>query len=248
MNRTHNLTLSANYTLQYAKGTGSSTTSQLSILAANQPNLRTLSNLTFDQRHRIGLNLDYRFESGVDYEGPATEKTVMVEGKPTTKTIQWLANTGFSLLFSAASGTPYTRSSTPNSTIVSGTTSRIVGSLNGSNLPWQFQCDFRIDKTFIFNLNKNAKDKDGNAKSAKPGYLTIYVDIQNLFNFKNVISVYDYTGNPDDDGYLSATEYQEAIQGQIYTPSYIDYYRMRVQNPYNYSRPIRASLGIQFGF
>ena len=248
MNRTHNLTLSANYTLQYAKGTGSSATSQLSILAANMPNLRTLSNLSFDQRHRIGVNLDYRLESGVDYEGPVTEKTVMVDGKPTTKTIQWLSNTGFSLLFSAASGTPYTRSSTPNSNIVSGTTSRIAGSLYGSNMPWQFQCDFRIDKTFIFNLNKNAKDKDGNAKSAKPGYLTIYVDIQNLFNFKNVISVYSYTGNPDDDGYLSATEYQQAINAQVNVPSFIDYYRMRVQNPYNYSRPIRASLGIQFGF
>ena len=248
MNRTHNLTLSANYTLQYAKGTGSSTTSQLSILAANQPNLRTLTNLSFDQRHRIGVNLDYRFDSGVDYEGPVTEKTVMVDGKPTTKTIQWLSNTGFSLLFSAASGTPYTRSSTPNSTIVAGTTSTISGSLYGSNMPWQFQCDFRIDKTFIFNLNKNAKDKDGNAKSAKPGYLTVYVDIQNLFNFKNVISVYDYTGNPDDDGYLSAAEYQQAIEGQIYVPSFITYYQMRVQNPYNYSRPIRASLGIQFGF
>lgn len=248
MNRTHNLTLSANYTLQYAKGTGSSTTSQLSILAANQPNLRTLTNLAFDQRHRIGVNLDYRFESGVDYEGPVTEKTVMVDGKPTTKTIQWLANTGVSLLFSAASGTPYTRSSTPNSTIVAGTTSTISGSLYGSNLPWQFQCDLRIDKTFIFNLNKNAKDKDGNAKSAKPGYLTIYVDVENLFNFKNVISVYDYTGNPDDDGYLSAAEYQQAINAQIYVPSFINYYQMRVQNPYNYSRPIRASLGIQFGF
>ena len=248
MNRTHNLTLSANYTLQYAKGTGSSTTSQLSILAANQPNLRTLSNLAFDQRHRIGVNLDYRFESGVDYEGPQTEKTVMVDGKPTTKTIQWLSNTGFSLLFSAASGTPYTRSSTPNSSYVAGTNSRIVGSLYGSNLPWQFQCDFRIDKTFIFNLNKNAKDKDGNAKSAKPGYLTVYIDIQNLFNFKNVISVYSYTGNPDDDGYLSAAEYQQAIQAQIYVPSFISYYQMRVQDPYNYSRPIRASLGIQFGF
>ena len=248
MNRTHNLTLSANYTLQYAKGTGSSTTSQLSLLAANQPNLRTLSNLSFDQRHRIGVNLDYRFESGVDYEGPQTEKTVMVDGKPTTKTIQWLANTGVSLLFSAGSGTPYTRSSTPNSTIVEGTTSKIVGSLNGSNLPWQFQCDLRIDKTFVFNLNKNAKDKDGNAKSAKPGYLTIYVDITNLFNFKNVIDVYSYTGNPDDDGYLSASEYQQAIQAQIYVPSFINYYQMRVQDPYNYTRPIHASLGIQFGF
>ncbi len=249
MNRTKNLTLSANYTLQYAKGTGSSTTSQLNILAAGQPNLRTLSNLTFDQRHRFGVNMDYRFEGGTSYNGPTTSKVkVDADGKSTTKEIQWLANTGVSLLFSAASGTPYTRSSTPYSTIVSGTASQLSGSINGSNMPWQFQCDLRIDKTFTFNLNKNAKDKDGKAKSAKPGYVTIYLDIQNLFNFKNVISVYDYTGNADDDGYLSAAEYQQSINSQIYVPSYINYYQMRVQNPYNYSRPIRASLGVQFGF
>jgi TonB dependent receptor. len=61
MNRTKNLTMSANYTLQYAKGTGSGTTSQLSILAAGQPNLRTLTNLSFDQRHRIGVQLGLSF-------------------------------------------------------------------------------------------------------------------------------------------------------------------------------------------
>ena len=249
MNRTKRLTLSANYTLQYAKGTGSGNTSQLSILAAGQPNLRTLTNLSFDQRHRIGVNLDYRFDGGAEYDGPVTSKQIIGEdGKPTTKEIKWLANTGISLLFSAGSGTPYTRSSTPFSTIVAGTASQLSGSINGSNKPWQFQCDLRIDKTFVFNLNKNAKDKNGKAKSAKPGYLTVYVDIQNLFNFKNVISVYDYTGNPDDDGYLSAVEYQQAIQAQVWEPSYRNYYLMRVQNPYNYSRPIRASLGIQFGF
>lgn len=248
MNRTKNLTLSANYTLQYAKGTGSSTTSQLSILAEGKPNLRTLTNLSFDQRHRIGVNLDYRFEDGVNYDGPKTEKQVVVDGKPTTKTIQWLANTGFSLLLSAASGTPYTRSSTPYGAITGVGSSQVSGSINGSNTPWQFQCDLRIDKTFVFNLNKNAKDKDGNAKAAKPGYVMIYVDIQNLFNFKNVLSVYDYTGNPDDDGFLSSVEYQQVINSQVYVPSYINYYEMRVQNPYNYSRPIRASLGLQFGF
>ena len=247
MNRTKNLTLSANYTLQYAKGTGSSTTDQLSILSEGQPNLRTLALLSFDQRHRIGINLDYRFENGTEYNGPKTEKQVVVDGKPTTKTIQWLANTGFSLLLSAASGTPYTRSATPYS--ITGIGSRQVsGSINGSNTPWQFQCDLRIDKTFVFNLNKNAKDKDGNAKSAKPGYLTVYVDIQNLFNFKNILYVYDYTGNPDDDGFLSSAEYQQVINSQIYVPSYINYYTMTVQDPYNYSRPIRASLGLQFGF
>ncbi len=249
MNRTKNLTLSANYTLQYAKGTGSDQTDQLSILSEGQPNLRTLTNLSFDQRHRIGVNLDYRFEDGVDYDGPYTEKKVEVDGKPTTKRIDWLANTGVSLLLSAAAGTPYTRSATPYAAIGLGVGSRQVsGSINGSNTPWQFQCDLRIDKTFVFNLNKNAKDKDGKAKSAKPGYLTIYLDIQNLFNFKNVIAVYDYTGNPDDDGFLSSAEYQQVINSQVYVPSYINYYQMRVQNPYNYSRPIRASLGLQFGF
>jgi len=242
------MTLSANYTLQFAKGTGSSTTSQLSILAAGQPNLRTLTNLSFDQRHRIGVNFDYRFESGVNYDGPKTEKIKIVDGKETVKEIEWLANTGLSLLFSAASGTPYTRSSTPYSNIVAGTTSTLSGSINGSNLPWQFQADLRIDKTFMFNFNKNKKDENGKTKAAKMGYLTIYVDIQNLFNFKNVISVYDYTGNADDDGYLSAAAYQQQINSQIYVPSYIWYYTMRVQNPYNYSRPFRASLGIQFGF
>ena len=248
MNRTKNLTLSANYTLQFAKGTGSDATSQLSILASGQPNLRTLTNLSFDQRHRIGVNLDYRFESGLQYEGPEFERVKIIDGKETAKTIQWLANTGFSLLFSAASGTPYTRSSTPNSTIVSGTRSTLAGSINGSNLPWQYQVDLRIDKTFMFNFNKNKKDENGKAKSAKMGYVTVYVDIQNLFNFKNVISVYNYTGNADDDGYLSSATYQQQINSQIYVPAYIDYYKMRMQTPYNYSRPFNASLGIQFGF
>ena len=248
MNRTKNITLSANYTLQFAKGTGSSTTSQLSILASGQPNLRTLTNLSFDQRHRIGINFDYRFESGLNYDGPKSEKVVIVDGKETVKTIEWLANTGFALLFSAASGTPYTRSSTPYSGIGQGGVKRISGSINGSNLPWQYQCDLRIDKTFMFNFNKNKKDENGKAKSAKFGYINVYIDIQNLFNFKNILSVYDYTGNPDDDGYLSAAAYQQQINSQIYVPSYVWYYQMAVQSPYNYSRPFRASLGIQFGF
>lgn len=249
MNRTKNMTLTANYTLQFAKGTGSSADGQKAILQAGQPNLRTLTNLSFDQRHRIGVNFDYRFENGVNYDGPKSEKVKIVDGKETVKEIEWLANTGFSFLFSAASGMPYTRSSTPYSAILSGLgTKTISGTINGSNLPWQFQADLRIDKTFMFNFNKNKKDENGKAKSAKIGYLTVYLDIQNLFNFKNIISVYDYTGNPDDDGFLSAAAYQQNINSQIDVPSFVWYYQMTIQNPYNYSRPFRASLGLQFGF
>ena len=98
----------------------------------------------------------------------------------------------------------------------------------------------------MFNLN--SKDKEGKQKNSKNAYLLVYLDITNVFNFKNIISVYTYTGNADDDGYLSATEYQQQINSQIYVPSYINYYNMMVQNPYNYSTPARVSLGLQFGF
>ncbi|MEG1555721.1 MAG: TonB-dependent receptor, partial [Bacteroidales bacterium] len=247
LRRVKNISFRANYTLQFAKGTGSSAGSNLAIIASGQPNLRTLTNLSFDQRHRIGANIDYRFESGVDYNGPKTRK--VKKGTNTVKEIRWLENAGITLLFSAASGMPYSRSSTPNSIYVDGTAKQLSGSINGSHMPWIFQCDLRIDKTFMLNLyGKDAKDKEGNSKGVKPGYLTVYLDVQNLFNFKNVVYVYDYTGNPEDDGYLSATEYQQQINSQIYVPSYINYYNMMVQDPYNYSMPTRVSLGIQFGF
>lgn len=82
----------------------------------------------------------------------------------------------------------------------------------------------------------------------KPGSIMVYLDVMNLFNFKNVLSVYTYTGNPEDDGYLSAAQYQQNINQQVYVPGYIDYYKMVMQSPYNYSLPTRVSLGVQFGF
>ena len=247
LRRIKNISFRANYTLQFAKGTGSSASSNAAIIASGQPNLRTLVNLSFDQRHRLGATIDYRFDGGVDYNGPITKK--VKKGTNTVKEIRWLENTGITLLFSAASGMPYTRSSTPNSTFVSGTTSRVSGTLYGSHRPWIFQCDLRLDKTFMLNLyGKNAKDKDGNSKGVKPGYLTVYLDIQNLFNFKNILYVYDYTGNPDDDGFLSAAAYRSIIETQTDQAAFINYYNMIMKDPYNYSQPTRVSLGVQFGF
>ena len=70
----------------------------------------------------------------------------------------------------------------------------------------------------------------------------------NLFNFKNVIYVYEYTGNANDDGYLTATEYQQQINSQVDVSSYTNYYRMRVADPYNYTMPTRVRLGVNFSF
>lgn len=236
-----NLTLRASYTLQFAKGTGSSASSNLAIIQSGQPNLRTLTNLSFDQRHRLTADLFYDFEMGSKYKGPKTEYVSKKTGKK--KEIRWFAGAGASLRFSAASGQPYSRSSTAFSSITGEGKSQLSGSINGSNMPWIFQCDLRIYKSWAVNFAKESNEGKG-----KDGSIMVYLDIQNLFNFKNIVSVYTYTGNAEDDGYLSASQFQQSIEQRIYTPAYIDYYTMLMQNPYNYSMPIRASLGVQFNF
>lgn len=234
--------LRATYTIQFAKGTGSSAGSNLAIIASGQPNLRTLTNLEFDQRHRITADLSFDFE---DDSKIITEWVSKKTGKK--KSINWFQNAGASIRFSAASGMPYSRSSVPFSTISGVGKSQLSGSINGSNKPWIFQCDLRIYKSWILNLAKKPKT-EGEKRKMKPGNIMVYLDVMNLFNFKNVLSVYTYTGNPEDDGYLSAAQYQQNINQQVYVPGYIDYYKMVMQSPYNYSLPTRVSLGVQFGF
>lgn len=150
---------------------------------------------------------------------------------------------GININFSAGSGLPYTRSSKPYSTYVSGTKSQLSGTINGSNMPWIYQCDVRIDKTFILGLKKNEQ-----GEATKKAYLNIYFEVMNIFNFKNIIYVYEYTGNADDDGYLSSSEYQQQINSQVSVASYSNYYRMRMTDPYNYTMPTRVHLGVQFTF
>ena len=41
--------------------------------------------------------------------------------------------------------------------------------------------------------------------------MNIYFSVNNVLNSKNITGVYPYTGNPDDDGYLSAPEWQSDI-------------------------------------
>ncbi len=235
-----NMRISTSYTLQFAKGTGSDASSSKSIVASGQPNLRTLSNLDFDQRHAVKLNLDYRFSGDTKYNGP---KSSFKTKDNKVKTINWLEYTGLNLTVNGASGSPYTRSSRVTSLTGVGTR-QISGSLNGSNLPWQFWIDARINKDFRVIFKKDEKDD----KKDKVGYLSVYLEVLNVFNFYNVTNVYAFTGNPDDDGFLSAAEYQKQINSYNDPQSFIDYYRAMVGSPYNYSLPRRINLGVSLAF
>lgn len=243
LRQSQNIRLTASYTLQFAKGTGSSATSGSSLITSGQPNLRTLTPLDFDQRHAIKANVDLRFGDGKNYNGPKTVKKVVKDGKEVSKEIRWLENTGVNITFAGGSGLPYSRVTSPTSFVVS-TSSLLQGGINTSNLPWQFWVDLRLDREFELTLKKDAN----NPKKSKKGSLIVYIEVKNIFDFENVTGIYAYTGTADDDGFLSAAEYQTQIYSSVDPQAFIDYYTMRMQNPYNYSTPRMINLGVQFGF
>jgi outer membrane receptor protein involved in Fe transport len=252
MRGTKNLTFRASYTLQFAKGTGSSSGSNLAIIASGQPNLRTLTNLSFDQRHRISANIDLRFDNGVNYNGPITVK--QKKGTDTKKEIRWFENAGINLLLSAASGMPYSRAGRVFSELgwTGNAASQLQGSINGASTPWTFQCDLRIEKAFLLNLASKKDNNEGGKRNYKPGFLRVYLDFANLLNLKNVQSVYDYTGSAKSDGYLSSSLFQiyqaSGVAFSMPFASAQNYYQMRIANPYNYTQPFRVYLGLEFSF
>ena len=229
LRRTGNVRLTASYTLQFAEGTGSGDASSLNLINSGQPNLKVLIPLDFDQRHNIVTSIDYRYGSGKDYNGP------MWFGK------QFLSNFGTNFIFRASSGTPYSQQANITQEGAFGIVqqAKLKGGINSARLPWQFRVDMRIDKSFDLKYGKE------NSKSAE---LNVYLLIQNLLDNENIISVYRATGNPDDDGYLTAPEAQAAIASKNSTQAFIDQYRIKVDNPDNYSIPIRARLGLALSF
>ena len=228
LRRTGNVRMNANYTLQYADGTGSTTSTALALINAGLPNLRTITPLNYDQRHRIVANIDYRYGSGDQYNGPVIGET------------QLFANMGLNLIANLGSGTPYTASTiaTPITGEISPSTE---GSINGSRLPWSFNMDVNLDKNFRVKLGSEG-DK------AKEINMNLYLWIGNILNTQNISSVYRFTGVSDDDGYLAAAQYQPLINSQNNPDAFRNYYSMYVDNPFNLGLPRTIRLGLKFDF
>ncbi|MDP4281911.1 MAG: TonB-dependent receptor [Bacteroidota bacterium] len=231
LRRTSNARVRFNYTLQFADGTGSDANAASSIVRSDEPNLRTMNPLNFDRRHSFNVSFDYRFGSGKEYNGPVIERK-----KSGKSPIQVLSNLGANLTLTGGSGTPYTKSS---KIMPYGAMGPILGSINGSRLPWQFLLNLRIDKDFDIAMGKNKK---------KQGTINVYLEILNLLNTRNVTGVYPATGSPTDDGYLSAAEYQNQISQQVNEESFRDLYSIYIDNPYNFSTPRQTRLGLMFNF
>lgn len=235
LRRTKNARIRASYTLQFADATGASSTTAAALINAGVPNLRSTYPLPWDRRHQFNILFDYRWASGKDYNGPRTNRK---DGK---KPIDWFGNTGFSLTVIGGSGVPYTASRNVVSPLSPGAY-LLKGTYGGSRLPWQFRLDLRVDKDIYFRMGK---EKGDNTKQA---YLNVYLQVLNLLNTQNIINVYPYTGNPNDDGYLSAPEWQRQINNQVDPQSFRDLYGIYVDSPSNYSLPRQIRLGVILNF
>jgi hypothetical protein len=214
LRRTGNLSLLANYTLQFADGTGSDANSQRGL--TSRGNLRTLFPLNFDERHRINLNLDYRFESGRAYLGPE------VMGA------QILANTGFNLQMVAVSGRPYTAQQTPLE--LGG--AQVLGSLNGARKPWTFTLNLRVDRTVNI-----AKGLPVNFYCRVSNLL----DRQNVLNVYSVTgSAYDDGFLASTNGQDKITTIQNSAR---VVDAYLASYQWRLLNPAFFATPRHIFIG-----
>jgi hypothetical protein len=216
LRRTNHFSGQFNYTLQFADGTGSDPTTQSGI--NRRGNIRVLSPLNFDERHRFAINLDYRYDDP-KYDGPK------IFG------LDFFKNAGANMQFNLRK-TPLPFDAT-----------QIDGLINGSNLPWNYTIDLRVDKSFT--LMKGTK---------KPLNMNVYFRVQNLLDTRNVAGVYLASGSPDDDGYLrsvrgsSETNTIATSRGASALQSYLFLYDTRMINPDNFFFPRRMFLGCMFDF
>ncbi len=240
LRRVKNIMLRVNYTLQFANGTGSGSLTSLNLVNSNQPNLRSIFPYSYDQRHAITSSIDYRYGRGKRYNGPKIKGVNIFE------------DAGVNLQVIAGSGTPYTARVGPRdeeSITAQNQRQPIVGGVNGSRLPWTYRMDMRIDKNFLLKWGeKSEQNKTAWEEGKKTSLLNVYIQILNLLDAQNIRAVYSYTGNADDDGYLTSDQFQTQLSQRLSEQAYRDQYSIAIQNMYNYELPRRIRLGVQLNF
>jgi hypothetical protein len=219
LRRTGNVSLNANYTLQFADGTGSDPESQRGL--TNRGNLRTLFPLSFDERHRINVVMDYRYGSGKTYNGPS------IAG------IDIFANAGLNLQAVAVSGRPYTAKLVPSELGGTGT----VGSLNGARKPWNFTLNLRVDKNFSLGdkLGLNVYLRVSNV-----------LDRRNIINVYPATG-----SSEDDGflrSYFGELQLQSIVDSGRSIDSYLASYQWRILNDDFFSLPRRMFVGAILDF
>ena len=231
LRQSKNVRISANYTLQYAEGTGLTSTTMTELIKEGYTTLKMLNPIGDDRRHEFKLNFDYRFSTGKDYNGYTITRIVKDStGEERQKTIKVFEGLGVDLVACVQSGRPYTKAFSNNQYT-------IVGSYNGARLPWGFYCDMIIDKAFPIKVKNKTTE------------LVLALTIKNIFDIRNVTGVFNVTGNPEDNGYLTDPETQTVINSYLDPTSFRDLYAINMRNgTWNYNNPRSFTVTLAYRF
>jgi len=203
--------VSAQYTFSIAEGTGSSTSSSQTSVFRNQTGEapKVIAPLDFDQTHTATINLDFYIPQGE---------------------IGILEMFNANVLFSYASGRPYTPLDYFD--ILSGNNGgpSTIGYINSRYAPSTFRIDLKITKSFPV----------GNM------LISPYLWIQNLLDADNIVNVWRSTGDPLTTGFLNTAEGRANVsnRGDGYKLDYIALER----DPDNFGIPRQIRLGLKINF
>ena len=141
---------------------------------------------------------------------------------------------GANMLFRYGSGMKYTPSK-PRTAIFGGQLSdQPIAALNSGVMPSTFNADLRLDKTFM--VNNIA--------------VGVFCVVNNVFNTQMVTDVYNYSGLPDNDGYLTTQAGQNWVNDySIGTEAFGEQlYNSRIAFPTNYASARHVQLGVRVDF
>jgi outer membrane receptor protein involved in Fe transport len=166
--------------------------------------------LSYDQRHSVTLNLDYRVPS--DWRGHLFGLTVPGA---------W----GINLVGTYGSGLPYT---------VTDNLGNQMGGINEGRMPSNYSVDFRFNKD-IYLRGQNT-------------FLSLFVEIDNLFNRRNILNVYSNTGLADYDGRYYEQTADPDGSGPYTAEDVNRLYRLMANDPQNFSSPRTMRVGMEINF
>ena len=174
LRRFKNISANVAYSLSYALGTGSTATSARNVVWLRREFPKQTYPLSFDQRHKFAVNLDYRFPR---------------DGGPTVFGRKIFANSGINLVLNSGSGFPYTPIKSPNNQVAIKADGPVNdGPINSRNGPWQVEINLKVNKTF---------NVTGNLKA------DFYIWALNIMDRVNSLNVWTTTGDYAADGWLN---------------------------------------------
>lgn len=222
LRRTARFQANVNYTYSMAEGTGSSFGEHAEIAWQEEnPHFpRIIAPLAFDQRHKGTVVIDARTEPN---DGPE-----FLGGHP-------LGNIGLNMKFDFHSGSPYTRIPTGDaySQFYGYNAPPPLEAPNASALPWFYQLDAKLDKTF----------------NIGPVRLNVYLWAINLLGLKSIINGYRQTGRPDTDGWLETDAGRDKIESMgDYAEDFTQWYTAMISNcgSWGWQTPRQIRFGLKF--